>query len=208
VGDRDLTLDDPVVELGPGDRVLMIGKPGIGKSVFFRAVAGLWPWGRGKLGLPPRNTTMFLPQHAYLPTGTLRHALTYPLDQKQFLDSDLIEALDRTGLAHLVPLLDDKVRWEKTLSNNVQLHLALAQLLVHRPQWVISDEGLSHLNEEDRALVFSLFQNELERSALLTITSDDAQPGFYTWVVHLVSRPIARGDKEPLSGNTVPSSTR
>ncbi len=84
--DRVITVDEPNVEVKPGEHVLVIGKPGAGKSMLFRAIAGLWPWGTGRLRLPPRENTIFLPQKSYLPEGTLRDVLGYPAGASKFAE--------------------------------------------------------------------------------------------------------------------------
>lgn len=193
VSTREIGLDAATVRIRPGEHVLIIGKPGIGKSLFFRAIAGLWPWGTGKLRLPRRASMMLLPQRSYVAPGSLRHILTYPVDPEKFHKADLVRALHRTNLGHLVPSLDLDMRWDKILTANERICLSFAQLLVHRPDWVISDEALCHLNEDDRKLAFSLFQGELSRTAVVSITSNDAQHAFYSRVFHLVSHPVQHG---------------
>jgi putative ATP-binding cassette transporter len=193
VSTREISLDAATVKIRPGDHVLIIGKPGIGKSLFFRAIAGLWPWGTGKLRLPRRASIMLLPQRSYVAPGSLRHILTYPVDPGKFHQVDLVRALRRTNLGHLVPSLDRVTRWDKMLTANERICLSFAQLLIHRPEWVISDEALCHLNEDDRKLAFSLFQGELSRTAVIRITSNDAQHAFYSRVFHLVSHPVPHG---------------
>jgi putative ATP-binding cassette transporter len=187
VSNREIGLDATSVSIRRGERVLIIGRPGIGKSLFFQAIAGLWPWGRGKVRLPPRASVMFVPQRSYVAGGSLRHVLTYPVDPERFPQADLIHALHRTNLGHLVPSLDLVVRWDKVLTANERLRLSFAQLLVHRPQWVISDEALCHLNEDDRKIVFSIFEKELSGAAVISISSYNAQHEFYSRVLHLVS---------------------
>ena len=53
-----------------------------GKTMLFRAIAGLWPWGSGRIALPSSNSVMFVPRHPYVPLGTLRGALAYPLQDR------------------------------------------------------------------------------------------------------------------------------
>src|SRR5215204_6357199 len=77
----------------PGERVLIQGESGTGKSTLFRALAGAWPWGTGRIRVPDRSTAMFLPQRPYLPLGTLRDALSYPAPAKDFTDDAMVAAL-------------------------------------------------------------------------------------------------------------------
>jgi putative ATP-binding cassette transporter len=189
ISNREVSLDIGSLKVRPGEHILILGRSGIGKSLFFRAIAGLWPWGRGELKLPIRTTISFLPQRSYVAMGSLRHVLTYPVDPGKFSQEDLIRALRRTNLGHLVSSLDRAERWDKILTANERFYLSLAQLLVHRPQWVISDEALSHLTEEDREMAFSIFEKDLPDTALISITSSDAWHPFYSRVCHLISRP-------------------
>jgi putative ATP-binding cassette transporter len=188
VADRELGLDERVVEVKPGERVLIIGKRGLGKSTLFRAIAGLWPWGSGRLLVPPRKDMLFLPQQSYLAPGSLRDVIAYPAAAATVSDADFAHALERTNLGHLIPSLDRVERWDKRLTADEHQHLAFARLLVHRPQWVIGDEAICHLNEEDRKIMYSLFEGELAKAAVVSITSNDAQHTFYSRVLHLVAR--------------------
>ena len=43
-----VALKEREVTIGPGERVAVVGLPGAGKTMLFRAIAGLWPWGSGR----------------------------------------------------------------------------------------------------------------------------------------------------------------
>ena len=147
--DGCIGLDRPWVELAPGDHLLITGEPGADKSVLFRAMAGVWPWGSGTVHLPPRAAVMFVPQRSYLPSGvsgtrnvsrrfgTLRRRCGMP-------------ALDRVGLGHLIPALDREKRWDKELSPEQQQRLVLARVLLHRPRAVFFDEVMGALRRRAR----------------------------------------------------------
>jgi putative ATP-binding cassette transporter len=197
--DRDIALDDQIVEVQPGEHVLIIGKPGMGKSMFFRAIAGLWPWGRGRLSVPARANTMFLPQRSYVAAGSLRDVLTYPAAPSNFSTTEMVQALKRTNLGHLIPALDRIARWDKELTADEMQHLAFTQLLIHKPRWIIGDEAICHLNEDDREIMFSLFEHELSNTAVVSITSNDAQHTFYSRIFHLISHPSQK-TASPISG--------
>jgi putative ATP-binding cassette transporter len=180
------------IEIAPGSRVLIVGRPGSGKSTLFRAFARLWPWGTGRLLLPPRHSTMFLPQRPYMPLGPLRAALTYPADPSSFGDNALVAALERTGLGHLAPQLDSSERWDKDLSMDEQQRIAFARLLLHKPKWVFIDEAIDMLDEDHRRIVLSIFRKELSDAAVISIGRRAVRSGFYERILHLNRYPLSR----------------
>lgn len=187
VADRKIGLDVPSVDIQPGEHVVIIGETGMGKNAFFRAVAGLWPWGSGKVALPPRTSMIFLLVQPYVPGGSLRDILAYPDNPERFRKTDVIHALERTNLGHLVPALERVTRWDKMLNFDERLYLSFAQLILRKPQWIIADESIARLNEHARKMVLSLFENELSNSALVSLTSEDVRDEFYSRTFHLVT---------------------
>jgi putative ATP-binding cassette transporter len=65
-------LNEQYVEIAQGERVVIVGAPGTGKTLLFRAIAGLWPWGSGRIALPSTDGVMFISRQPYVPLGTLR----------------------------------------------------------------------------------------------------------------------------------------
>jgi len=105
-------LKETNVVVNSGERVLILGAPGTGKTQLFRAMAGLWPWGAGHITRPMGEQIFYLPRGTpYLPRGTLREILAYPLKAESFGESTFTRALYRLGLERLVPLLDATHRW-------------------------------------------------------------------------------------------------
>ena len=183
--DGRVVLEETAADIAAGDRLLVLGEPGSGKSTFFRALAGLWPWGSGAIHVPSRTTTMFMPQRPYLPLGTLRDAVTYPDASSQFDDADVRAALERVALDHLVDSLDQDKRWDKNLSLDEQQRLAFARLLLHAPNCVLLDDAMGALNEGHRRLVLSIFDQELAGATMINIGRETANDGFYDQVLHL-----------------------
>jgi putative ATP-binding cassette transporter len=182
-------LSEKHVVINPAERVLIIGKQRGAKTSLFSALAGLWPWGRGRILLPPAQTTMFISQQDYIPPATLRGVLAYPAQPAQFTSEEYMAALERMKLAHLSPDLNREARWERELTPEDQHKLAFARLLLHKPRWIILDEAIDHLDEDARNLVLDIFGQELADAAVVNIGRADTQKGFFTRVLHLIEDP-------------------
>ena len=185
-----IALSPPRLELGPGERVLILGKPYSGRTTFFLAVAGLWSAGSGRIEVPPDHEVAYLTQRPYLPAGTLRAALT---SDDSHDDAALRAALERAELAALAGNLDRVARWDRDLNVGEQEKLGYARLLLARPKWLICDEGLDPLDDANRQLLLSMLTRELGDSAILNISQRREPTAFYARVVELVT-PAAPGD--------------
>jgi putative ATP-binding cassette transporter len=177
-------LEEPRAEVDRGERVFIAGCPEPGKNELLRAMAGLWPSGTGTVLQPPPQDVMYMPPRPYLPTSTLRAAVTYPADAGRFDDAAVCAALRRVGLHRLVGRLGDKERWDKVLSTDEQQRLALARLLLHAPTWVFFEDTASCMNDEHCRLIRSIFGSELAASSVISIGSSPALDGFYTRTLH------------------------
>lgn len=156
-------------EIRAGERVLIKGASGTGKSTLFRAIGGLWPWGAGEIITPPAATMMFMPQRPYLPLGTLHAALSYPAASDAFSDEQAREALELVGLAHLAPRLAEEERWDRVLSLGEQQRMAFARLLLHKPAWIFMDEATAALDEANQDMMMQLVVDRLPEVALVSI---------------------------------------
>lgn len=155
--------------IAPGEKVLIVGESGTGKSTLMRAIAGVWPWGRGEIALPRGARTMFMPQRPYLPLGTLAGALAYPLAADAFPVDAYRAVLERCGLGELAARLEEAERWDQVLSGGEQQRLAFARLLLHQPEWVFLDEATAALDEAGQADLMRLFREELAATAVISI---------------------------------------
>jgi putative ATP-binding cassette transporter len=184
-----VTLDQPRVEISPGERIQILGEAASGKTTLFRALAGMWPWGRGTLRLPPREEMTFMPQRPYLPFGTLRAAVCYPGEPGRFAEAAVVAALERVDLGDLVPSLDRTERWDRQLPLDEQQRLAFARLLLHAPRWVVADDALSALSDSHRRRVLSFCDRELIGVTLIRLGRDSVLDGFWTRTLHTLERP-------------------
>jgi putative ATP-binding cassette transporter len=176
---RTMSFATSHIEVRQGERVLIESGADCDKSLFLRAMAGLWTEGTGRILLPPAASIMFIPARANFRIDTLREAMTYPADQGNFDDAMISAALVRVGLMHLVERLGDKGRWDRALPAHEQQRLVLARLVLHRPDWVLFEDMAATVNEQDMALLRSVFTRELSASAVIGVGSSPALNGFF-----------------------------
>jgi putative ATP-binding cassette transporter len=152
-----------------GERVAITGRQGSGRTMLMRALAGIWPFGSGRIAQPPRERMFFLSQQPYLPIGSLRDVVAYPSARDAFPDERMREALRVFELDHLLTRLDDEEPWAQKLSAHEQQRLALARVLLHEPEWILLDEATSNLDEATEAKAYEILTRRLPRAALLAV---------------------------------------
>ena len=184
-----MVVDDADVTVQFGEKVLVAGESGTGKSTLVRAIAGLWPWGEGEIALAPDAKMFLMPQKPYIPLGTLRRATTYPRAPEDFDDEEIAETLELVGLEHLVEKLDDEEgKWDRTLSGGEQQRLAFARLFLHKPDIVVMDEATSALDPESQAMLMEKLAERLPETAIISVGHRPELEAFHERKVNLVRR--------------------
>ena len=185
---RDVTLALPSgaallrevdTKLEQGERVLVSGPSGSGKSTLFRAIAGLWPFGSGRIERPDTAQCLFLPQKPYLPIGTLRGALSYPAAEGAYADDAIRARLEQCRLGHLVGRLDEVDHWEQRLSPGEQQRVAFVRALLHQPAWLFMDEASSALDSDMEGQLYALLERELPKTTWVSIAHRAAIEKFH-----------------------------
>jgi len=166
--DGRVLLDGCTLELAQGTRLLIMGASGCGKSTLLRMLAGIWPFGKGKVTIPQGDKVLFLPQKPYLPLGSLRRALYYPLSASGS-EEQMAEVLRKVGLSHFIEKLDDIDDWSRILSLGEQQRLAFARVLLVKPQWLFLDEATSALDEPREQEMYELLGRELPHTGIISV---------------------------------------
>jgi len=183
----------------PGDRLLLTGPSGAGKSTLFRALAGIWPFGRAQIRIPKDAKVLFLPQRPYLPLGTLHAAVAYPAKPEEVSAEAATEALRAVDLGHLVPALEQEEYWARRLSPGEQQRLAVARAVLAKPGWLFLDEATSALDEAAEQRMFALLRDRLPGTTWLTISHDPKVAAFHNrrWRIEKEGAPPGRLVEEP-----------
>jgi putative ATP-binding cassette transporter len=170
-------LEHAELVLQPGHSVVVTGRSGTGKSTLFRVLAGIWPFGQGRVQLPGRS--FFLPQRPYIPLGTLRHVITYPQAADDFDRAALAGVLADVGLAGLTDDLDHPENWPMRLSGGEQQRVAIARALLAKPDWIFLDEATASLDPESENEMYRLLRDRLPNATLVSIAHRTSVAAFH-----------------------------
>lgn len=168
--DGTAVVNDTEVTIRPGERVLVVGESGTGKTTLVRAIAGLWPWGQGEILFGPDSKLFLLPQRPYVPVGTLRRAATYPAPANSIDPAVVKEVIEAVGLGYLTDRLDEEDNaWDHILSGGEKQRLSFARLLLHKPSIAVLDEATSALDHESQGQMMKLIEDRLPSTTLISI---------------------------------------
>jgi putative ATP-binding cassette transporter len=176
--DGVVCVDKLGIQIKAGERILITGNAFTGSKVF-KAIVGFWPWGEGQIELPA-DEICFVPPRPYLPVGTLRQAICYPMAVSDVNQTELEEKLDAVGLSELREELDNQCEsWDSTFSREQQQRLGAVRLLLQQPKWILLQESFDSLDSDGEIAMLRLICQELPKSAILTITHESRAEAFH-----------------------------
>jgi putative ATP-binding cassette transporter len=174
------------LSLRGGERTLLTGPSGSGKSTLFRAIAGIWPFGSGKITVPVGASVMMLPQRPYFPIGSLHGAIAYPGETASFSQEQIKEALTLVGLPQLGSRLEEEAHWNRMLSPGEQQRLGVARALLHAPNYLFLDEATASLDEPSEAALYQLLAAKLPETTIVSIGHRSTLEAFHQRHVAMV----------------------
>ena len=179
-------LDAERLALPSGERILVTGPSGAGKSTLFRSIAGIWPFGSGRITVPADAKIMLVPQRPYFPLASLAAAITFPAKAGTFDDASLADAFNAVGLPELAGRLNEEEHWNRMLSLGEQQRLALARVLLHQPDYLLLDEATASLDEAAEAVLYRLLQDRLKHAGIISIGHRSTLAAFHSRRIELV----------------------
>jgi putative ATP-binding cassette transporter len=176
----------PPMALHPGDRLMITGPSGSGKSTLFRALAGLWPSGKGRVAFPKDGEVLVMPQRPYFPLGTLRTAVAYPSTADDVPEAEIVAALRAVGLSHLASRLDEEeADWNVMLSGGEQQRIGIARALIRKPTILLFDEPVAALADDSGRELYRTLLEKLPATVVLTIDRREVLREYHPEIVEL-----------------------
>ncbi len=157
------------LRLARGQSAILTGTSGSGKSTLFRAIAGIWPFGKGRVEVPEGAGVMVLPQRPYIPIGSLHAALAYPEEPEAYGEEEIAEAMRAAGLEHLIPRLGDEALWSQALSGGEQQRVAIVRALLKKPAWLLLDEATAAMDEPMEQRIYGVLRERLPEATIVSI---------------------------------------
>jgi putative ATP-binding cassette transporter len=139
---------------------------------------------------------LVLPQRPYLPDGSLREAIAYPLNPGNGQDARIRQLLVDVGLQSFVDRLSDHAHWQNLLSLGEQQRLTIVRAILLMPDWLFLDEATSSLDETSERRIYDLLRRHLPQATIVSVGHRSSLRAFHTQSIDMMPR--RRDDGETL----------
>jgi phospholipid/cholesterol/gamma-HCH transport system ATP-binding protein len=181
------------VEIFPGEKFVVVGPSGQGKSVFLKLIAGLLTPTKGAVCIEgqdllamPRETKqslmlrmgMLFQKNALFDSMTAGGNVRFPLEETTDLGPEQIEKksrdyLDAVGLAHAYDLFPDEI------SGGMQKRLGIARSLALDPEIVLYDDPTAGLDPiTSRKIIDLIVELQRKKNSTVVAVTNDMNRGF------------------------------
>jgi putative ATP-binding cassette transporter len=157
------------VQLKHGEKILIKGRTGAGKTTLFRVLAQIWPYGKGTVTLPKNKRVIVLPQNPYFPIGTLVEAVSYPMPADTYKREDIKQAFIDVGMPGLVDRLDEVGHWNMMLSGGEQQRVGIARAMLYNPDYLFFDEATASMDEPSEEELYTMLLERMVETTIISI---------------------------------------
>lgn len=166
-GKLQITAKDIVMK--HGEKILIKGRTGAGKTTIFRVISGIWPFGKGEVDLPKDKKIMVLPQKPYFPIGTLAEAISYPAPLGTYPREDIRQAIIDVGMPQFAERIDEVAHWNMLLSGGEQQRIGIARALLFHPDYLFFDEATASMDEPSEQELYAMLLEKMRDTTIISI---------------------------------------
>ena len=198
--DSEQLLDDFSATIPAGKLTGIIGSSGIGKTTLIDLIAGLQKPDKGQISIDDKpldsnniphwkSSIGYLPQDAFFIDGSIRENLVWDR-QDPIQDEEIWSVLERVNARHLVDRQKEGLEtfitnYQYSFSGGERQRLALARVMLRKPQILILDEATSSLDPENEALIMRVIEEVKKNTTVIFVTHRESVLPWFDSIVEL-----------------------